>query len=116
MVSFMLCIFHHNLETNCGSLTDEETFNTAAANRPLPQASVTHRLEHRLGQKAGRGFADVTLASHLTQDVAIQVSGLERDPRYHEGLRSDKAKVSLLSLDGNVPPTPSGGGSGLHLT
>lgn len=52
---------------------------------------VTHRLEHHLGQKTGCDFADVPLTSHLTKDVAIEVSSLERNPSYHKGLRSDKA-------------------------
>lgn len=50
------------------------------------KTSGTHRLEYRLGQKTGCDFAEVTLTSHLTEDITIQVSGLERNPSYHKGL------------------------------
>lgn len=51
---------------------------------------MTHRLEYRLGQETGRDFAEVTLSSHLTEDVAIQVRSLERNPGDDQGLHSDK--------------------------
>jgi hypothetical protein len=57
-----------------------------------PETSVTHRLEHGLGQKTGCDFADVTLASHLTKDVAIEVGSLERNPSDHKSLRPGKAE------------------------
>jgi len=62
----------------------------------LLEVTWAGRLKHRLGQKTGCDFADVTLTSHFTKDVAIQVSGLERNPSYHKGLHADKAKVVLL--------------------
>jgi len=97
----------HTHNTNPGSLADRENVKIAFASRPpvlkasgaqgsRSESSVTHRLKHRLGQKTGCDFADVTLTSHFTKDVAIQVSGLERNPSYHKGLHADKAKVVLL--------------------
>lgn len=96
----------HTHTTDPGSLADREQVPTAFARRPPALAGcgeqgsrkktkAAHRLEHRLGQKTGCDFADVTLASHLTKDVAIQVRGLERNPRYHQGLRADTAKAVL---------------------
>lgn len=47
---------------------------------------VTHRLKHCLGQKASCSCAHITVAPHLTEDVAIEVRSLEGNASNHESL------------------------------
>lgn len=58
---------------------------------------VTHRLKHRLGQEAGRNCAHVTVAPHLTEDVAVEVRSLEGNASNHESLHWAK-QGSLLRV------------------
>lgn len=55
----------------------------AAGQRESPGA---HRPEHRPGQHSGCDPAQVTVTSQLTEDVAIEVCGLEGDPGHRKRL------------------------------
>lgn len=84
---------------------------------------VTHCLKHRLGQKAGGNCAHVTIAPHLTEDVAVEVRSLEGNASNHEGLhwakqgsllrvqtqgRAGRATLSQANTYGHQPKQPRG--------
>lgn len=76
----------------------------AAGQRESPGA---HRPEHCSGQHGGCDPAQVTVTSQLTEDVAIEVCGLEGDSGHHKSLWENRCRVLRSRAKGPCDVTPN---------